>query len=520
VSSSIDPALLVGAAVLLVAVVAVRLSARLGLPSLVFYLLIGMAIGESGLGIQFGNAELARILGSYALVLIIAEGGLTTRLAVVRPVVAPAALLATVGVFVSAGVIGLLVHVLLHQPWQLAFLYGAVLSSTDAAAVFSTLRRVRVLPRMGAILEAESGVNDAPAVILVVTLSTLSTAGAGLWWHHVLLIAYELAAGALLGLAVGAAGAYGLRRVALPAAGLYPLAAIGLTVLAYAAGSSLHASGFLAVYVTGLVLGNARIPHRQAVLGFADGVAWLGQIGLFVLLGLLVSPPHLPEAVLPALLVGVIAIVFARPVAVALSVSWFRLSDAGDFRLSDAGDLVGRRRRHWRRSVRDQAFLSWAGMRGAVPIVFATIPLSVGVVGADRLFNVVFVLVVVYTVLQGGTIAPVAHWLRLTSADEPTELNVETAPLDRMRADLLQLSIPAGSHLAGVYIDELRLPPGAVVTLVLRDGSGFVPDPRTRLRGGDDLLIVATADVRDLAERRLRAVGRRGRLARWLGDVG
>jgi cell volume regulation protein A len=169
---------------------------------------------------------------------------------------------------------------------------------------------------------------------------------------------------------------------------------------------------------------------------------------------------------------------------------------------------------------RDQAFLSWAGLRGAVPIVLATIPLSQQVDGATNLFDAVFVLVVVYTVVQGTTIPPVARLLRVTAPGEPTDLRVETAPLERMRADLLQLEIPEGSHLAGVYIDELRLPAGAVVTLVLRGGSGFVPDPRTRLRTGDSLLIVATAPVRDTTERRLRAISRRGRLARWYGEDG
>lgn len=507
-SWSIDTALLVGAVVLLVAVIAVRFSARLGLPSLVFYLLIGVALGESGLGIQFENAELARILGYCALVVIIAEGGLTTRMSVLKRVMAPAGLLAVLGVFISAAVVGVLTHLLLDLPWQLAFLYGAVLSSTDAAAVFATLRRIGIRPRLRAVLEAESGVNDAPAVILVVALSAFASGHeSGPWWEQVLLIAYELAAGGVIGVLVGLAGAFALRRITLPASGLYPIAAVGLTVLAYAAGASLHASGFLAVYVTGVLLGNGRIPYRQAVLGFADGVAWLGQIGLFVMLGLLASPSRLPEALLPALLVGIIAIGLARPVAVGLSVAWFDLSD------DDAP-------RRGLRSVREQAFLSWAGLRGAIPIVLATIPLSVNVPGAERLFDVVFVLVVVYTVLQGGTIAPTARRLGVAAPPEATELRVEVAPLESMRADLLQLSIPPGSHLAGVYIDELRLPPGAVITLVLRDGVGFVPDTRTRLRTGDGLLIVATAEVRDAVERRLRAVSRRGRLARWLGESG
>jgi len=496
-SGGINTALLLGAAVLLVAVVAVRLSTRAGLPSLLVYLALGVAIGESGLGIEFEKVELTRVLGFCALVVIIAEGGLTTRWSVVRPVLGAATTLGTVGVFVSSAVLGAVVHVLLDMPWQLALLYGAVLSSTDAAAVFSTLRRMRIRPRLAAMLEAESGINDAPAVLLVLTLSTVTMDSlVGSWWQQALLIVYELIAGAIIGLMVGAVGAVGLRRFALPAAGLYPLAAIGLTVLAYAVASVSHASGFLAVYVAGVVLGNARIPHRQAVLGFADGLAWLAQIGLFVLLGLLASPNRLPAAVLPALVVGVAVTLLARPIAVAASVSWFRVG--------------------WR----DQVFLSWAGLRGAVPIVLATIPLSVGVDGATRLFDVVFVLVVIFTVAQGSTVPPMARWLRLTAPAEPTELIVETAPLERMRADLLQVEIAEGSQLAGVYVDELRLPPGAVVTLVLRQGAGFVPDPHTRLRAGDSLLIVATAAVRDAAERRLRAVSRRGRLARWLGEDG
>jgi NhaP-type Na+/H+ and K+/H+ antiporters with a unique C-terminal domain len=508
VTSPVDLALLIGAVVLLVAVVAVRLSTRLGLPSLIVYLLIGLALGEAGFGIHFENVDLTRSLGFVALVLIIAEGGLTTRLSVVRPVLVPAGLLATLGVFASTAGVGILVHLLLDLPLLLALLYGAVLSSTDAAAVFSTLRRARITPRMGALLEAESGMNDPPAVILVVTLCTLVTGEhSGPLWQQGLLVLFQLAVGGAVGLGVGLAGAFGLRRVALPAAGLYPLAAVGLTVLAYGVGAVLQASGFLAVYVAGLVLGNSKIPHRQAVFGFADGVAWLGQIGLFVLLGLLASPSRLPDAVLPALIVGTSALLVARPLAVALSISWLRF-------------LPGGRRRGWAFTWREHAFLSWSGLRGAVPIVLATVPLSLGVAGAEQLFDVVFVLVVIYTVVQGSTIDPMARLLNLSAPEQPTDLRVEVAPLERMRADLLQVSIPPKSHLAGVYIDELRLPPGAVVTLVLRDGAGFVPDPRTRLRAGDELLIVATDEARDATERRLRAVGRRGRLARWLGETG
>ncbi|MET8549857.1 cell volume regulation protein A [Micromonospora jinlongensis] len=490
----LDIALLLGAAVLLVAVGAVRLSTRLGVPSLLVYLALGVAIGEGGLGIRFDDVELTRALGFCALIVIIAEGGLTARWTTLRPVLGLASALSTVGVIVSIVVVGVAVHLLLGLDWRLALLYGAVLSSTDAAAVFATLRRLRLPPRLVATLEAESGMNDAPVVLLVVLLSHEGWAHP--WWYEVGLVCYELGVGAAVGVGAGVAGAWALRRAALPSAGLYPIAAVGITVLAYAAGAVLHASGFLAVYVAGVLLGNARLSHRQAILGFADGLAWLAQIGLFVLLGLLASPGRLDAAVLPAVVAGLALVLLARPLSVAVSALPFRVG------------------------LREQAFLSWAGLRGAVPIVLATIPLSERVPGAERLFDVVFVLVVIFTLVQAGALGPFARWLRVTAPAEAAEIHVETAPLERMRADLLQLEVPPGSRLAGVHVDELRLPLGASVTLVLRDGVGFVPAPDTRLKTGDSLLIVATAGVRDAAERRLRAVSRRGRLARWFGEYG
>lgn len=487
-------ALLIGAVVLLVAVGAMRPSYRLGLPVLLIYLAIGMAIGESGLGLQFEDAELARNLGLCALLVIIAEGGLTMRWPALRPVLGRTAMLSTVGVVVSIGVVGLALHWLLGLELRLALLYGAVLSSTDAAAVFATLRRVRLRPRVAATLEAESGSNDPAAVIAVVLLST--SLGAAAWWQQGLLVGYQLAAGALFGAAIGGLGAVVLRRAALPVAGLYPLAVVGFTVLAFAVGTVAQASGFVAVYVAAVILGNARLPHRQAILGFAEGTAWLAQIGLFVLLGLLVSPGRLAGQLDGAIVAGLVLVFLARPVSVALSVSWFRVR------------------------LREQAFLSWAGLRGAVPIVLATIPLSEGVTGSSGLFDVVFLLVVVFTLVQGTTLPAAARRLGMTGPAEATELPMESAPLERMRADLLQLEVPAGSRLAGVHIDELRLPVGAAVTLVLRDGVGFVPAPDTRIREGDSLLVVTTDAVRDATERRLRAVSRRGRLARWFDERG
>ncbi|HEV7453221.1 MAG TPA: potassium/proton antiporter [Pseudonocardiaceae bacterium] len=490
--NGVEFALGAGAAVLLLAVLAVRVSTQLGLPSLLVYLAIGVLIGESGLGIQFSNAPLTAALGIAGLVLILAEGGLATRWSVIRPALGPGIALATVAVAASIAITGSALHLLLGLDWRTALLWGAVLSSTDAAAVFSVLRALKVMPRLAGALELESGLNDAPVYIAVVLLA----AGDPLRWWTPLLIGYELLVGALVGASLGVAGAWALRRAALPATGLYPLATIAVCVLAFAAGQGVHASGFLATYVAGLVLGNAALPHRGDTLSFAEGLGWLAEIGLFVLLGLYASPARLPGALIPALVAGAVVVVLARPLSVALALTPLRVP--------------------WR----EQAFLSWSGLRGAVPIVLALIALTMGFPGAQRLVDVVFVLVVLLTVVQGGTLPSVTRWLGLSRPEQGREIVVDYAPLDEMDANLLQVHIPRPSRLHGVFLSELRLPTGAMVSLVVRNGMGFAPLPTTRLQEGDQLLIVTTAGDRDKAERRIRAVHRAGRLARWRGETG
>ncbi|QYN20972.1 potassium/proton antiporter [Amycolatopsis sp. DSM 110486] len=482
----------VGGVVLLASVLAVRVSIRLGLPSLLLYLGIGVALGESGIGIHFDNSSLTQSLGLAALVMILTEGGLTTRWSAVKSSLGPGILLSTVAVIVSIVVTGTALHWLLGLDWRFGLLWGAVLASTDAAAVFSVLRTFSVGPKLVGTLELESGLNDAPAYIAVVALSS----AAALDWTLPLLVVYELAAGLVLGLLFGWLGAMALRRAALPATGLYPLATVAVCILAYSSGQLAHASGLMATYVAGLVLGNSRLPHRSDTLSFAEGLGWLAQIGLFVLLGLYASPSRILEALIPGLVAGAVVLLLARPLSVVLSLLPFRLP--------------------WR----EQTFLSWAGLRGAVPIVLALIPLSQGVPGAERLVDAVFVLVVVLTLLQGATLGPVARLLGLAKPSEAHEIEVDAAPLDELGAELLQVRIQKGSKLHGVYISELGLPAGATVSLVVRRGSGFTPQKTSRLQEDDQLLVVTTAGVRDATERRIRAVDRAGRLARWRGELG
>jgi cell volume regulation protein A len=491
----LDTFVLVGSAVTILAILAVRVSSRTGLPTLLVYLLMGALLGESGLGIQFEDAELAHALGFAALAVILAEGGLTTDWPEMRRSLRLGVSLATVGVVITVGVVAVAGHFLLGLDWKLAVLLGAVTAPTDAAAVFSVLRLVPLPRKLTGALEAESGLNDAPTVVLV----TLIASGAVLEhppWIVAGIIVYELAAGAVIGLLVGFGGGWLMRRAALPSTGLYPLAVLTLTFLAYGAGGAAHGSGFAAVYVAGLVLGNAELPHRGASRSFAEGLAWLAQIGLFVMLGLLLSPGRITwHTVGLALVAGLLLTFVARPLSVMISALVTRLS--------------------WR----EQAFLSWAGLRGAVPVVLMTIPLAERVPGAGRLFDMVFVMVVVYTLLTAPSLPWVSRLLGVARPSDPRALDLEAAPLERVDADLLQITITPGSRLHGVEVGELRLPAGASVSLVVRDGDAMVPEKRTVLRALDDVLVVTPRALRESTERRLRQVSRHGRLAQWLSDT-
>ncbi|MFC4592220.1 potassium/proton antiporter [Sphaerisporangium corydalis] len=493
--------LLLASVVVIAAIASVRVAHRTGLPSLLIYLAIGLLVGEAGLGIQFENAHLAQQIGLAALAVILAEGGLTTNWQHVRRAVPTALVLATAGVAVSVLALAGAVYWLLDMDWRTALLIGAILASTDAAAVFSVLRRLPLPQRLAGILEAESGFNDAPTVIVVAMLSQVNTPMPTVG-NVVLDAAFELAVGCAVGLGIGPLGGYALRRVALPSSGLYPIAVLALAFVAYSGAALLHGSGFLAVYLSTLVLGNVRLPHRAATRGFAEGAAWLAQIGLFVMLGMLASPHELPAAIVPGLIAGLALLLLARPLSVMVSALLVRVG------------------RIDRLSWQEQAFLSWAGLRGAVPIVLATIPWATGLIGAKGVFNEVFVIVIVFTMVQGPTLPFLARVLGVSAPDEARDLGVEAAPLEELNADLLQITIPPGSGLHGVEIFELRLPSDAAVTMVVREGRSFVPEGSTRLRAEDQLLIVTTAAYRQTVERRMRAVSRRGKLAGWYGERG
>ena len=485
----LERVLLVGAAVLIVAILAVRLSVSAGLPSLLMYLGLGLVLGSSGPGIQFDDADLAVALGFAALMLILAEGGITTQWSHVRPSIGFGLLLATLGSAVSVLVVSLGAHYLLGLDWTLAVLLAAVLTPTDAAAVFSVLRTVPLKHRISGTLEAESGLNDAPIVVLVVAISAGDIADGGVL-PFAGLIVFELVVGTLVGLGVGYLGGLLLRRVALPASGLYPVVVLAFSVLAYGAASGLHGSGFAAVYLAALVLGNTELPHRLATRSFVEGIGWLAQIALFVMLGLLANPDEFSWwHAWMGLAVGAILTFVARPLSIAACGVVFRIP------------------------LKEQLFLGWAGLRGAVPIILATIPLAADVPGSRDLFNIVFVAVVSYTLAQAAPLARLAAWCGVLG--EVRDVEVEVAPLERVDAVLLQVRVTDGSRLAGVEVGELRLPVGASVSMVVRGEATLVPLSTTRIVSGDELLVVSSRHVREKVERRLVAVARGGRLAGW-----
>ena len=491
-AADLNPALLLGSLTLLAAAAAVRLSVRSGMPSLILYLLIGMLLGESGLGIRFDDELLTQALGYSALALILIEGGLSTTWSDIRGSMGPAVSLATVGIVVSVLVVAGAGYLVLGLPWEIALIIGAVLASTDSAAVFSVLRTVSLPRRLSGLLEAESGFNDAPVVILVVAFAASAADGGGTLSVGELAVGttLQLLGGATLGLTAGWLGVRVLRRIASTSSGLFAIAVYAVAVFAYAAAASAGVSGFIACYLAALVMGNSHLPHEQSLSAFGTAIGWLAQIGLFVMLGLLASPANLVDQVVPALIVGLALLLLARPLSVVVSVLPFRLP--------------------WR----EQVFLSWAGLRGAVPVVVATVPVTYGL-DAAWMFDLVFVLVAVFTLIQAPTLPWMARRLGVAQAYQSVRLAIELVPLEELDADLLQVTVGKESRIAGVEVGELRLPPGANVTLIIRDKRGFVPTPTTPILAGDELLIVTTSRAREAAERRVRAVSEEGRLAGW-----
>jgi len=469
--------ILLGGAILMLAVVAAVATTRVRFPLLITFLGLGMLLGSEGLGgIEFDDPELARWIGTVGLVLILFEGGLTTRWRDVRPVLGPAILLSTIGVAVTTAVVALGAYFLFDLSATKALLLGAVVGPTDAAAVFATLRSAALRRRLASLLTAESGANDPMAVALTVGLIAWIQKPAYGTDDMALLLVRELGLGLVIGLALGFVASR-VPRLPGELAPFAPVASLGVAAVAYGLPASVHASGFLSVYVVGLFLGNTPTPLRQTIVHFHEGLAFLAQVVLFIVLGLLVFPSNLPAVAWSALGLTAILIIVARPLAVVLSTTPFGYG------------------------LREQVFLSWAGLRGAVPIVLATFALSAGVAGSDTIFDAVFFVVLVSTLLQTITLDPLARRLELATEPRPYyHPPVEVGAVRALGGDMVEYGVSETDGIVGAHVRDLGLPHSALVMLIVRNGRAIPPRGSTAVQAGDRLYVLVGANERGSVE--------------------
>jgi cell volume regulation protein A len=442
-----------------------------------------MAIGSDGAGwIHFDNYALARTIGIVALALILFEGGLTSGLVEIRPVLGTAISLALVATPITAAIAGVAAVALFGFDLEHGLLVGAVLASTDGAAIFALLRNSTLRRRLARALEGESGLNDPVAVLLVLALiEFIDTPGYGLA-DAALLLVRQLGIGAVVGVAVGWLGVQAFRRARLATAGLYPVASLAIAALAFGGADTLHGSGFLAVYLAGLALGSAAIPAQQTITAFHQGLAWVAQVGMFLTLGLLVFPSQLGEIAVEATVLALVAAAVARPLAVLPATL-----------LAKYG-------------ARERIVLGWAGLRGAVPVVLATFPVLAEVPGSRELFNIVFFAVLVSTLVQGTTFEPLAARLGVTTSEPalPRPL-AEGGTIRRLGAEILEYPVAHDDAVVGHRVRDLGLPRDAVVNVIVRDDQAIPPRGTTRLRAGDRLhVLIRQESARELYEIRDR----------------
>ena len=469
---TVETVLLITACLFIVSIAASKASVRLGIPSLLLFVAIGMLAGSDGPGgIYFDFPWATQLIGVTALALILFAAGFDTRLADVRPVIAPAISLATVGVVVSTTLMGLFIAWLWKFPLLHGLLVGAIVSSTDAAAVLSVLRskNLTLRSRLQEVIEFESGSNDPMAVLLTIVLLHLLTHSGVSGWQVGWLLLKQVAVGLMLGLLLGELSARAINRVRLEWEGLYPVLSVTVALFAYSAAASLGGSGFLAVYVAGLVIGNKNLIHRNSVRVFNDGIAWLMQITMFLVLGLQVFPSRLPSVAMPGLLIAGFLIFVARPASILIALPTRRFS--------------------WN----EKLFISWAGLRGAVPVVLATFPLLAGVKEAQTIFDVVFFVALTSLLIQGTTLPAAARAMKvyLPSSSRPA-FPLQFNPTELTDSELVELRVARGSMADGRRIMDIGFPKGSLVVLVARSNQFVAPEGSTILRADDVASVLTT----------------------------
>jgi potassium/hydrogen antiporter len=470
--------LLIAALLLLLSIFSSKLSLKYGIPALLIFLGIGMVFGSDGLSIiDFADYQLAQSLGIIALIYILFSGGLDTKWHKVRPIVLPGILLSTIGVLISAVIVGYFASLILQVSLLEGIILGAIVSSTDAAAVFSVLRSraIGFKYRLRELIEFESGTNDPMAIFLTIGLIQYFVTPEMSWGSFVLLFVKQMAIGMIAGLLFGKLITWIINHANLGYDGLYPVLALSFVPLVYSITDLLDGSGFLAVYLAGLVMGNSIFVHQKSLMNFFDGVGWLMQITMFLILGFLVFPSEIVEIAGKGILIALVLILIGRPVSVFLGTMFTGLKTRAKF------------------------MVSWVGLRGAVPIILATFPLVYGLEQAELFFSIVFFIVVTSVLIQGTTIPIVAKWLHVdTPVKEKTRYPIELEPSVDTKAALKEVEIEAGDYSVGKQILELRLPEKVLITLINREGKFLVPRGTTVIQKNDKLLILS--DKKEVSE--------------------
>ena len=476
----IDQIILLAAVLILLGIVSSKLSARLGLPVLVMFLMVGMLAGEDGPGgIFFDNAAAAHSLGTLALAMILFDGGLQTPLKAIKKVWKPASVLATLGVLITSAVTGVAAAYMLDIPLLQGLLFGAIVGSTDAAAVFALLRNagIHLNTKLKATLEIESASNDPMAIFLTVGLLEVLVNDMKLGTGLLLMFVSQMGLGALVGLAVGWSSVKLINKIQLVATGLYPVLVAACGLLSFGITANIGGSGFLAVFITGVVIGNSRFVFQRSTFLFHDGLAWLGQITMFVVLGLLINPTSLLDVWFEGLIIALVLIFIARPLAVIPVLALFGFK------------------------AREITLVSWVGLRGSVPIILAIFPLMFGLPGAELIFNVVFFVVLISATLQGSTLALMARKLKLTLPPPVTPAaTLEITALGDVDADIVEYTIGKMSRAVGRRLSQLALPDSTVMAMISRNNNIIAPRGSTLLQADDQLFMVLKPHTREFVD--------------------
>ncbi len=468
---TIENILLIGSILLFISIVVGKTSYKFGVPTLLLFLIIGMLAGSDGIGgIYFDNPKLAQFIGIVALNFILFSGGLDTQLSYVKPVIKQGLSLSTIGVFITAIVTGLCIMQVTDFNLYESLMIGSIVSSTDAAAVFSILRSrsIALKGNIRPILELESGSNDPMAYVLTISFLTLAINPSEEWYSIIPFFFKQMILGAILGYIFGIVSHYIINKIDLDYEGLYPVLVIALMFFTFSFTDFVSGNGFLAIYIAAIYLGNHELIHKKTILKVYDGLAWLMQIVLFLTLGLLVFPNQIIPFFITGLIISLTLILLARPLAVLLSLSFFKMP------------------------MRNKLFISWVGLRGAVPIVFATYPMIAGLERSNDIFHLVFFISVSSLLIQGTTISKIAKWLKV-SLPEKVKLLSETDKfiLELPKSSLKEFVISSNDFAHNKRIVDLKLPISSFIVMILRNGQYIRPGGSTLLQSGDKLMILA-----------------------------